>query len=264
MSGGGEENIVHWAYGSFLGTGWYRVSADRKAFVLRIPPRWTYRQSGMDDEGNRQIGIEFRFPLTLGLAQIDDLGGIINQENFTTASFTPGIELEIPVTEKWLLRPYLRVGWGKELDGGESAWIYEGGIKSRYVLPIKKGDWGLLGAVQYAGYKPNVGASSDMLNLMVGIETRQPLGQFSFRDNPLYLEWQVTYNRLSDPASFRRRGDPNIEIHDFWEGALAVSMGDKPFRIFGMNFDRFGLAYQISSDNRYRAIKINLRSPFTN
>ena len=257
-----EDGSIHWAYGSFLGTGWYKISGDRKAFVLGIPLSWKNRQSGWTEDGERQTGIEFRFPVTLGLAQIEDITSIVVPDNFSTASFTPGIELEIPLNRDWLLRPYLMAGWGKEVGGSESAWIYESGVKARYSLPWGNGSWGWLSAVQFAGFNPNIGESSDMLNLMTGIESSQPLGTWTFNSNQLFLDWHVTYNRFSDPATFRRNGDPRIEVTDFWEGAAALSFGEKPIKILGFKFDRLGLAYQISSDNEYRAIKLSLKSPF--
>jgi len=258
-----QEGVVHWAFGSFLGTGWYRVSEDRNAFVFRIPPRWTFRPSSIDETGRRQTGIEFRFPVTLGLAEVEQLDGILDSQNFSTISFTPGIELEIPVNRKWSLRPYINLGWGTEFNGGESGWVYHTGIKSRYALPGTRADWGFLTAIQYAGFTPDNGESSDMLNLMAGLETRHHFGKFEFDGNPLFLEWHATYSRLSDPASFNRRNNPDVKIHDIWEAGVSISMGDIPFRVLGMNFQRFGLSYQLSSDGKYRAIKFNVRSPFS-
>lgn len=257
-----EDGSIHWAYGSFLGTGWYKVSGDRKAFVLNIPLSWDYQTSGWTEDGKRQTGIEFKFPVTLGLAQIQDISSIVSADNFSTISFTPGIELEIPLSKNWLLRPYILAGWGKEAAGDESAWIYESGVKARYALAWGNGSWAWLNAVQFAGYSPSTGKSSDMLNIMTGIENSQKLGDWSFNNNQLYLDWHFTYNRFSDPASFRRNGDDRIEVSDFWEAAAAISFGDKPIRILGLNFDQLGFAYQISSDNEYRAIKLSLKSPF--
>ena len=257
-----DEGVIHWAYGSFLGTGWYRVAGDRKAFVLRIPPRWVYQNSGRSQDGEKTIGIEFLFPLTLGLEQIDDIPEIISSENLTTASFTPGVELEIPLNTNWVLRPYVMAGWGKEFTGKESAWIYQAGVKARYSFPQGNGNWRWLSAIQYAGYSPNNDKSSDMLNLMTGIENRQKLGDWAINSNQLFLDWHFSYNRFSDPASFRRKGDPDIEVNGFWEAAAAISFGEKPIRILGFKFDRLGFAYQISSDSEYRAIKLSLSSPF--
>ena len=258
-----EEGVVHWAYGAFLGSGWYNVSGDRKAFVLRIPPRWTYRKASIDESGKRQTGIEFRLPLTLGLNQVDNLDGILDSTNFSTVSFTPGVEFVVPVNQEFQLRPYFNLGWGTEVGGKESAWVYHAGIKARYALPARKVDWGVLGAIQYAGYTPNIGDSSDMLNVMIGLENRHQFGDYEFAGNQLFLEWHGTYSRLSDPATFRRRNNPDIEIHDILEAGVSISMGEIPFRIFGINFQRFGLSYQVSSDGNYRAIKFNLRSPFS-
>ena len=61
-----ETESIHWAYGSILGTGWYKLDGDRQVYVLRIPPRWYYRDSSIDESGQRTLGIEFHFPLTFG------------------------------------------------------------------------------------------------------------------------------------------------------------------------------------------------------
>ena len=67
---------VHWGFSAFFGTGWYQVDDARSVFVLRIPPRQTVRESSYGGVGDRQIGIEIHYPLTLGLHNIDDLPGI--------------------------------------------------------------------------------------------------------------------------------------------------------------------------------------------
>lgn len=58
---------VHWASAAFFGTGWYRVSDNRNAFIFRIPPRQVVRESGWHENGDRKLGVEILYPLSLGL-----------------------------------------------------------------------------------------------------------------------------------------------------------------------------------------------------
>ena len=48
-----DANSVHWAYAAFLGTGWYKLDSNRQVYVLRIPPRWYFRDSSIDDQRDR-------------------------------------------------------------------------------------------------------------------------------------------------------------------------------------------------------------------
>ena len=92
---------VHWAYSAFLGTGWYKLDNNRQVYVLRIPPRWNYRQSSIEETGQRKLGIEFHFPLTFGLHKLEQIEDIIDLDNIGTVSFNPGVEIEYPISTRW-------------------------------------------------------------------------------------------------------------------------------------------------------------------
>ena len=38
-----EDSVIHWAYATFLGTGWYKLDANREVYVLRAPLRWYFK-----------------------------------------------------------------------------------------------------------------------------------------------------------------------------------------------------------------------------
>ena len=109
--------------GAFFGTGWYQVDANRTVYIVRVPPSQTLRESSIDKNGKRSLGIELQYPLTFGLHQLDDLDDFLDFDNFATVSFTPGVHVDIPVTEKWHLRPYAHIGWGTETESTDSAGI---------------------------------------------------------------------------------------------------------------------------------------------
>ena len=96
-----EPSTIHWAYSTYFGTGWYEVDDSRDAFVIRYTPRRLIRQHSLV-EGRRTYGIELRVPITIGLNHfpLDDLAGSVNPDNLANVSVTPGVNLQIPVSER--------------------------------------------------------------------------------------------------------------------------------------------------------------------
>ena len=112
---GQAENVstLPWAYSTFFGTGWYQIGDDRNSFSIRYAPRKPLRESSIGDDGTRTVGIEMRFPVTVGLDHfpLDDLGGSVNPKNLANVSVTPSIYFEIPMNERWTLLPFVAAGW---------------------------------------------------------------------------------------------------------------------------------------------------------
>jgi len=255
---------VHWAAAAFFGTGWYQVDQNRSMFVFRVPPRQTVRQSGFDASGKRTIGVEILYPLSFGLHKLDDIPDFIDFDNFGTVSFTPGVQLEIPINHQWALRPYAHIGAGYERESGDWASIYYAGLKSRYLLgDSERLRWSLLNSINYAGYKPEYQSRGRFGSAMAGLEFNQPLGRLQIGGEPLRLDWHVTYNYLFDKLNFHVDEDRVESVQDEWEIGLALGKSSGKMKIWFMNFEHIGLSFKTSSNGHYRAISLNLRSPFT-
>ena len=254
---------VHWAFSSYFGTGWYQVDDSRSVFVFRIPPRWTVRRSAWED-GQRKLGIEIHFPATIGLHNLDfaDAPGNIAADNFGTFSFTPGIELEIPLNERWALRPYVKAGWGKEFELNETAWIWETGIKSRYAFQTERLDWGLIASLQWAGYDQSAGDRDDTGSILLGVEARQPLRSLRLGRH-WDLHWHAAYTFLESPLRFQQTQTDFIVIDDLFEVGLAVSLREGPFDFWFWKPDRLGLGIKFSPDGNFSALTFTSRSWFT-
>lgn len=254
---------VHWATGAFFGTGWYRVDDNRKVFIFRIPPRQTLREPSIDENGKRTLGLEIHYPLAIGLHNLDQIPDFVDFDNFGTISFTPGVVVEIPVNPQWSVRPYAHFGYGVETSSSESAWIYYGGIKSRYRLGSGRADWSLLNSLNYAGYKPEFKERGRYGSFMTGLEVNQPLQKFQIGGNPVWLNWHFTYSYLFDKLNFHVDDERVESVSDQWEIGLALGQGSKGVKIWFMTFEHIGLSYRFSSSGDFRAISLNFRSPFT-
>ncbi len=258
-----EPPTVHWAFSSFLGTGWYQVDDSRTVFVFRISPRQTLTRSSLD-VGQRKLGIEIHYPLTLGLhdLNLDNLPGNIELDNFAAASFTPGIELEIPVNERLAMRAFAKYGYGREFESDEHAWIWETGFKTRYMIPSERIDWAILGNIIWAGHEPSRSESDDILTLLVGSEARQPL-QHTIVGHEIDLHWHATYSYLDHEARFSTASGSSTIIDQLFEIGMAFSFRDRPFNFWFWHPDRLGLGIKLSPDRDFVAITFTSRSWFT-
>ena len=259
-----EVEPVHWAYSSFFGTGWYQVESARSVFVLRVPPRQTLRESGFSDSGERKIGVEIHYPVTLGLHNIDNLPGLIEPDNFGTASFTPGVVWEIPVNERWYLRPSAHLGWGTDLRSDESAWIYYAGVKSQYSFPRRKFDWYLHNSLYFAGYTPDKGKSDRLAVARIGVELRQPLSEETLVGSAMgHIHWTLMYSFMGNELHFDLPEGHFDPIDDQFEAGVALSFRKGPFKLWFIPIHSLGLGYKFSSNGQFKAITLTTRTWFT-
>ncbi len=257
-------SVVPWAYGAYFGTGWYRIDADRDIYVIRYTPRWELSEADIADDGTRTIGIEFRFPITFGLNNFsyDDLPGSIDPDNLSSVSVTPGIDITIPITEKWLLRPFGAVGWGGSFNNSESVTTYWGGIKSRYSFQHGKLDWALLNSVTYVGHTPSVGPSDDFWPLMAGLEFDYPLGKRKLDGEQVFLSWHGTYTTFEEDLTNVIDDGSITPISDQWELGMSFRKEEGRIKILFLKFDRLGLAYRFSTSGDFKGISFVFRSTF--
>lgn len=254
---------VHWAVGAFFGTGWYQVDDNRKAFILQIPPRQTLREAAWSEDGERTLGIEIDYTLALGLGSIDDIPDFIEFENYATISFTPGVQVEIPMNEAWSLRPYAHLGYGWELESQEGAAIWYGGLKSRYLFGDSRYRWALLNGLFLAGYKPDYEDRGNYGAVMAGLEFSHPLGGLRLGEDPLYLNWHLTYDWFFDRLNFHVDEETVESFRDQWELGFSIGKRGRPLELWFMSFDQIGLGLRVSSNGHFGGITLNFSSPFT-
>ena len=258
------DGSIHWAYASYFGTGWYNINDERRAFVLRGTPRWQYREAEWHEDGSRTIGINFRMPLTVGLQTFDfrDIPDALDPENLTTVSLNASVDFEIPINARWSVRPTVEGGYGRVLDGSDSAWTYKTGIRSQYRFQHGKLDWALIAVLGYVGYSSKNFSSDDFTFGGLALEFGYPLGWLDKEGAPYRLYWHAGYMEMLDEVEFGVSGEPRHEISNYWDAGLAIGKTGKPIEISFLRFDRLGLAYRVSKNGSLKGVSVIFRSLF--
>lgn len=257
-----ETENIHWAYAAFLGTGFYRVSGDREVFVVDMPISWDWREASLDADGVREWGVRWEFPVTVGVHRLDFFDDFLDIDNFGTVSFTPGVQLDYLVSDRWALRGKANVGWGAETSGDEQAWIWSAELRTRYAFEREKLDWGLLGEVFHAGYSPDASASGSLSGFGVGADFRYPTNWRAMDDGALDVVWDLTYRWYGDALTFRKVIGPDTSIDDEWKFDIGLARRDRPMRAWFLSFDQVSLGYRMSSNGDFRGITISFSAPF--
>ena len=259
-----QEPDVQWAYASFFGTGWYKINDQRSAFIVRTAPRWYFGEAGIGDDGKREIGYVLRLPLTLGLNQFDfgDIPGIVDPDNYATASINVGFDVDIPVTERLSLRPNIEAGYGTILGESDYAWVYRGELRSRYRFSPGDIGWTLHGALGYAGHTPKSGSSDDFTYLSIAAELGHATRWRRKGGEQVNLHWQLGYTDFLDGLDFESAESNLTSVGNYWQIAASLAMEERPFRIWRLNFDRLGIGFNFSPSGEHEAIKLIFRSAY--
>lgn len=255
-------NTVHWAYSSFLGTGWYQVDSGLDVYVLRAPLSWDWRATDPAKKGAAGFGLTVDLPVTFGLQQVDGFDELLDIDNIGTVSFTPGIEAEWAVTERWWLRGYTHLGWGIDTQGDEQAWVWDLGLKSRYTVGNPEQPVGLFTEIFAAGYWPDEGSASSLGGLGAGMDFRTPLAWHNSGGQQFELAWDLSYRWYGDQLTFNTTLQDSTTITDEWRLGAALALRERRIKIWLFEFDQLGLGYRISSDGQFRGLTVNLAGPF--
>ncbi len=256
---------IHWAYSTYFGTGTYKIGDAATVAVVRPTPGWTFRESAIDDDGNRTLGWRFRLPVAIGYHNFDfrNIPEIIDPGNVVTVSVTPGIEMDIPVTRRWLLRPLLYVGWGTVTESSESAWSYWAGVKSRYSWNTGKLEWSLLNSISYVGFNPNADRTEGMVPIMMGFEWAYPFANFKMDNVPFELSWHLVYTSFQNDLDIPPFLRPDTErVTELWQVGVALGRQGRKFEFWKFKWDRIGLAFERGGNNKLRGVKIYFSSIF--
>jgi len=234
------DELFNWYYAAAYGTGVYKIG-DQTVGVLRASFAYRVREAG-----DGQWGIRLTFPVTAALSEFDLTNFQLGHVRVAGLSVLPGIEAEIPLAERWVLKPFANIGPGREFKHDSTAVIYSTGAATVYRLPLENGWRSALGAkLAFAGYDAG-SESSRLAALTVGGDIEIPI-DMELAGRPALLGMQLTgtvyFNRLEFllPDSAEKKVSAEMEI--------AFTLGvRKPVEFLGVSIDRVGLGFRRGSD----------------
>jgi hypothetical protein len=254
LGGNRGQDFLNYSYFSELGIGEYNTD-DREVRAIQVP--FSYQLREIED---KRWGIKLLFPVTfgvLGLDAINDHGGVISLD-VQALTVVPGVEFQIPLRKRWVLKPFGQVGAGKDVSGGEFAYIYSTGLKSSYTIPWRKFNFTLGAGIGFDGFKLDGENRQDYSSISIGWDTVYPL-KWTFKGKQTNIGGWVAYYYFLDDLEFQRPNTAPLDIGNQFEVALTFGTYKKiPIWFFKMN--RIGLAYRFGED--LKAIRIVSEFPF--
>ena len=254
---------IHWSLASFFGTGWYRAKDNRSTFILNIPIAKTIDTPKVFGLNETDTTFKLLFPVSVGIHHLDDASALIDFETYSSLAFVPGAEMNIPMTDRWTLKPIAHFGWGYEEKSDDLVSVWYVGLRNRYMLTESGGNSvALLGSLTLGGNKPQYEQRSRYGALLAGFEGTHRIKSNAFTRRPLNFYWNGSYATLFDELDFHL--SPNLvnRVDDQWELGAGIGKAGKAVSWWLFSFDRLGLAYQQSSDGVYKAVKIFFSSAF--
>jgi len=232
-----RDDLVNWYYAATFGTGVY-TSGDRTVAVLQLPLSYTLREPAED-----RWGLRVTLPVSIGFYDYQ-YHDIFNQglpEALSTISFVPGLELEKQITPRWRLKPYISGGLGWEFEGGGNAWIYDAGLRSRFVVGEDKGvEFALVNRLSLAGYNSNEDSRQPLGYFAIGLDIVVPTGT-EVLDRPIIVAMTPAYYHYFRRLRFAEFDEPGNSIGEEFELAISV-LTRRPFSVLGIEVDRIGVA----------------------
>ena len=182
--------------------------------------------------------------------------------NIGMIGFTPGIGMEVPITQRWSAKAFANFGWGSVIDEDVNAFIYYGGVKSRYIFNTQSENWALLSGFYYGGVSPSHEASSDLTSFYSGIEFTQPLKRLSPNGKAMNVYWQVGYGYLDDPSENGLNTSSTSSIGSTIDFTIALGLQDGLLQLGFLDFDRLGVTYSADPNGEFHAVSLTVTSWF--
>ena len=138
-------------------------------------------------------------------------------------------------------------GVGQELAGRESAWIYDFGVKSRYLIGQDNGvEFSLVNSLTSAGYRPRGGPVKPFGYLATGVDITIPTERTLF-GREVYIGFTPVYYYYFSHLSFAEFDNAQNRIGEGVELAVSI-LTRNPWSLKFFDVDRIGLAIRSSGD----------------
>lgn len=200
------------------------------------------------------MGLKLLLPVTLGYHQFEniltDVGSI---------AFVPGLEFQYPILKNWWFKPYGQFGLGKDFSGGNLAYIYGAGVRTRAIFPWRRFEFSLGANLMGTGQTISGGGSDKGFSMFeIGVEGRHPTN-FNFLGSDTDLSLYFVLTEFIDDLDILFPLGRDITIRRLYK--IGVTMGfEKPLSIWFIKLPRIGIEYIPGED--MKGISLTMGFPF--
>jgi len=196
---------------------------------------------------------------------LNDITGGDLPESISTLSILPGLQAQVRINSAVEATPFAYAGYGWELNGHDSAFIYNLGVKTRWTSPLSENRRLMLGAtLNHAAYRPeNGGDTRPLTKLTLGLNLSFPTNG-TLKGVPADLGLHLIYYRYLTPLEYPVTQDVTNQLRA--ETEFAVSVGTRapvPVGIFDrhlLDFDMIGIAFRVGDD--VKALRLFFSLPY--
>lgn len=228
---------VNYEYAALLGFGGYSIGG-LSANVYQLPLSDT-----LEDLPFKGWALRFMLPIQLGIYNFraSDEGRKLSL-NQQSLALVPGVELQIPITDRFVVKPFVQGGAGHAfgLDSGNpDAWIYLAGVRS--VAQWRDNDYtfSLGNGIVYAGDDTiGPGAGNHYVSLQIAGEVRRPVG-FKIGNFAPDLGLYVAEYYYPTPLVFSRFLQSPLQVHNQNEVGFSIGSAE-PLKILWLSNPRIG------------------------
>ena len=243
-----QGSFINYAYATWIGTGYYSVG-EQDVWIFRIPlTSYTLRESTEE-----KIGYRLLFPVTLGFHNFD-----VIPDSVATIAFVPGLEMSIPVTRNWYLRPFAQIGYGNEFESKKGAWIFGAGVRSLATFPWDKWEFELGNTLMAASQNSNEGFDNGFSMFEIGLNVKNPWS-FTFLDRDSNIDTFFVYTHLINDMEFYQLNRPLEDVGRLYQFG-ATLQPEREYKIWFVKLKAAGLSYLFGDG--VKAIKLHTGFPF--
>lgn len=187
-------------------------------------------------------GLRVTFPVSLSSMRIEgvsSLGGFVRK--LRIAAIIPGLEVEVPIRERILVRPFGEVGIGRGSDDSSTEVMYGVGVRARSFHDLRRLHLTYGGAVAGRKTPAIVDTYDEYASFEAGVDAQLPLG-FSVLKNPARAGIYAIGRAFDGLELERDRHDPIVLRRQFEAG---VSFSTQPeLRIWKIPLRWLAAGYQ--------------------
>jgi len=230
------EDLVNLLYALDHGFGGYSVEG-RSVQVYRIP----FSVPLVASDGDRW-GLRLLLPTSFGVYDLRAATGAGDlAERVETVTVSPGLELDIPISGRWRLRPFAELGVVTALGDTPTQQVIRTGARWNVDLGGRAVSWLLGGAITYATADTPEGVDDDLTTGEIGVEAAFGLGFDVAGATAVGSVYAI--GRRFDDLEFRL---PDLDtFHVAWQYEVGLGFGtDPPHRVLGVALPRIGLGYR--------------------